>query len=92
MNRKLSTLTVSALVAIAALTGCSSTPSAPAGSADVHNRIKSLTDCTELQKEFDNADAAGKRNRDNGNLDLSKASTAYMETAFARQNELKCFG
>lgn len=97
MNAKVTLNVVAALVAIASLTGCgaSSTPAEPsvsAGKAEVHERIKALTDCTELQKQFDDAEQNGKNMRAQGKSDLSSASTAYMKTALERQQELKCFG
>lgn len=94
MNIKIAAATI--LLSAVALTGCApSTPTqAPQtiGEPKVYESIKAEKNCSKLQKDFDQADANGERNRNNGKPELAKVSTAYMEAIFARQTELKCFG
>jgi hypothetical protein len=59
------------------------------GNAAVYERIAGLTDCAELQAEFDTASA----NNDAAEpgTDEHKATTAYMEAADARMQEVDCY-
>jgi hypothetical protein len=94
MNIK--TVAATILLSTIALTGCgTSTPNTPPttlGKPEVYESIKAETNCDKLQKDFDQADANGERNRQNGKLELAQISTSYMEAILARQTELKCFG
>lgn len=65
---------VACLVLIVTLSGCGSKE----GNPDVYNRIASLTDCSELQREFDIAD--------------SNNQTDYMKAADERMREVGCYG
>lgn len=67
-----------------------SAPAARPGNPDVYARIASLTDCRELQKEFDTAEANGRRDREAGRLEQARASTSYMDAADARMKQVGC--
>lgn len=84
-------LTTIAIAAALTLSACGGTAT-PIGNPEVHTRIAAMTDCDQLQAEFDLSATNGDIARGNGNLELAKATTAYMHTALNRQNELKCFG
>lgn len=77
------------LTALAALTACVSAPAERPGSQAVYDRIDGLTDCTQLQTEFDTASA----NYDRAEAGSSQAlaATAYMKAADARMKEVGCY-
>lgn len=67
------------------------TPAAQPGSAAVYQRIGTLTDCTQLQTEFDIADTNGEAARNRGNIDLAKISTSYMRATDQRMQDVGCY-
>lgn len=76
------------LLLAAATVGCSDPAGEGVGDADVHARIKAMTDCAELQSEFDIAMDNFDRNEPGS--DLAKATVAYAETARKRMEALGC--
>jgi hypothetical protein len=74
------------VVAVAVVVGLAAlgSSSEPEGNPDVYSRISSLTDCAELQREFDTADANRKFSDD------PEIQTSYMEAAHERMQELGC--
>lgn len=65
--------------------------SARPGSPDVYARIAASSDCTALQKEFDQADANGKRDRASGRTEQARWSSGYMDAADARMRQIGCY-
>jgi hypothetical protein len=61
-------------------------------SAAVISRIRSLTDCDELQREFDTAAENHDIQSDRGNLTLMRVSSAYMSVADDRMDTIGCYG
>lgn len=71
------------LTTLAALTACGGTTEAGGdrpGSPAVYDRIAGLTDCAQVQQEFDTAETNG-----------GEAGTAYMKAADERMKELDCY-
>lgn len=60
------------------------------GDISVYTRILGMTDCTELQREFDKADTAAK-GQDSGTAEY-KASIGYRTAAENRMKEVECEG
>lgn len=76
------------------MSSCSAATPAPTprpGSSAVYERIAALTDCPSLQREFDTADANGKRDREAGRAEQAAWATAYMRAADERMKSLKCY-
>jgi hypothetical protein len=61
------------------------------GSPEVYARIESLTDCRELQREFDVADENHGIQSDEGDLTMMRISTSYMKAADERMRALGCY-
>lgn len=85
-------IVVLGIVAIGVVVGIvasrTSTPPARPGSAVVYDRIASLTDCGQLQREFDTAST--NRDRDvSRSSDLAAVDLSYMQAA---QDRLKAVG
>jgi uncharacterized membrane protein len=59
--------------------------------AAVVSRLRSLTDCAELQREFDIAAENHDIQSNQGNLTLMKVSSEYMEIAHDRAESLGCY-
>jgi hypothetical protein len=68
--------------AVILLAGCGSEP----GNPDVYARINAMTDCAELQREFDQADANRSLPTDDD------IPIAYMKAADERMDEIGCYG
>lgn len=79
-------LVIGVMAALAVGIGVLGSRSEPVGNPDVYNRIASLTDCAELQREFDQADA----NR--AISDDPSIQTEYMKAADDRMEEIGCYG
>lgn len=60
------------------------------GSPAVYNRIKSLTDCAALQREFDTAEANHNRDLTRGSS-LAEIDTDYMKAADSRMKAVGCY-
>lgn len=76
------------------LAACSPATATPAnevqyGSDAVYQRIGSMSDCDDLQAEFDQASA--NHDRAEPGSDAARASTGYMEAADARMQEVGCY-
>jgi len=56
------------------------------------SRIKSMTDCSALQGEFDQADRNHSIQAERGNLELMKVTTAYMVAADNQMRRVGCYG
>lgn len=73
--------------------GCTATPAAappsPVGNPAVYERINSLTDCADLQVEFDTAEAAHQR-AEAGSIDADIA-VAYMKAADTQMVKAGCY-
>jgi len=78
-----STVRLAPFVAALALAGCGSDDQS--GSPDVYARIASLTDCSALQQEFDQAEANRSISRD------PSIQTSYMVAADERMREVGCY-
>jgi peptidyl-tRNA hydrolase len=61
------------------------------GNPKVYARIEAMTDCGQLQEQFDIAEANQFRDIDRGRTDLAEASTAYMQAADERMREVGCY-
>lgn len=61
------------------------------GSASVYARINSLTDCNQLQGEFDQAADNHDRESLEGDLEMMKIASSYMAAADARMREVGCY-
>ena len=79
-------LVVGLVLAAGTLSACSASPE-QTGSPAVFQRIASMTDCADLQSEFDTAERNGDAARARSRLDLAKASTSYMRSADDRMRE-----
>lgn len=78
---------IGVVVGIVATRGPGTPPARP-GSAVVYDRIASLTDCGQLQREFDTAST--NRDRDvSRSSDLAAVDLSYMQAA---QDRLKAVG
>lgn len=78
-----------AVLAVCVL-GCAAPGPAPeVGNPEVHARIRALTDCGELQREFDVAMVAVDA-RQPGDA-MRTVSTSYAMTADARMRALGCY-
>lgn len=81
---------VSMLTALLAGCGNTSSTNDRSGDPDVYARIAALTDCDELQREFDtamdNADARPARDP------LGEIAESYGEAADGRMREIGCYG
>lgn len=66
-------------------------PSERPGQQTVYDRIAGLTDCSTLQQEFDLAEAHGKRNHQNGKIDLARISTSYMVAVDEQMQKIGCY-
>ena len=64
-------------------------PSRP-GDPSVYTRIDNATDCGQLRREFNTADANHSRDLARGRADLAEISMSYMEAAQARMGQLGC--
>lgn len=84
-------LALGALIAGAAAGGGSSEPAARPGLQTVYDRIGSMTDCTELQTEFDQASTNHQRDKLRHRLDLMKIDTGYMGAADDRMRAIGCY-
>ena len=60
--------------------------------AAVVSRIRSLTDCAELQREFDIAADNHDIQSAQGDLTMMQVSSEYMEIAYDRAESLGCYG
>lgn len=69
--------------------GPSSITNTGPGNPEVYRRIDALTDCTELQREFDTA-AANNDRYDAGTFG-HETTLAYMEAANRRMEEVGCY-
>ena len=67
------------------------TTAALAPSQAVLARINSLTDCAELQRQFDTAMDNHELQHQLGNLDMMRITTAYAEAADARMRQVGCY-
>lgn len=63
----------------------------PEPQPEVYEKISAMTNCAELQAEFDLAEEHGNRNRENGKLDLAEISTDYMRATDERMQEIGCY-
>jgi hypothetical protein len=61
------------------------------GNAAVYERIAAETDCAELQKEFDTAEANHDRDSGTGKTTAAEIDTSYMEVADARMRAVGCY-
>lgn len=84
--------TSAAVIGLAIAGGCAAgdKPSSAANPI-VFTRIAAMSDCGELQDEFDIADRNGEAARNRGRLDLARASTDYMKAAHNRMEEVGCY-
>ena len=74
-----------AMTIVALALGCSSSGDRP-GNPAVYDRISSMTDCAELQAEFNQADENRALPTDDD------IPITYMESAGARMSEIGCYG
>jgi hypothetical protein len=87
--------TLIALALTFGVTACSApaeeapAPEETVGNPAVYERINGLTDCAELQKEFDTASTHN--DGAEPGTDEYRATTAYMEAADARMQEVGCY-
>ena len=79
----MSTVRLAPFVAVLVLAGCGGDDQS--GSPDVYARISSLTDCSALQQEFDQAEANRSISRD------PSIQTSYMVAADERMREVGCY-
>jgi hypothetical protein len=91
--KKLLVVATFGIVAVAAAqtVAAPATPTAPEGNPAVYTRIAALTDCDQLQGEFNVADATGRRARQRGDLATGRATTGYMKAADNRLKAIGCY-
>ncbi len=77
-----------AVVALAGVLVVSEDP--PPGNPAVYERIGAMTDCVELQAEFDRA--MGNHNRSGIGTEARRWTLAYARTADKRMSKVGCYG
>jgi len=84
-------LAVAAAGIIVAVTSAGDGGKSRPGSPAVYSRIESLTNCSQLQAEFNTAAANyDSRDRQTCRTDLTEIDRTYMEAADKRMRELGC--
>lgn len=80
-------------ITIVGAAGGSGEPEPRPGLQVVYDRISAMTDCDELQAQFDQAAENHDRdsNRRPKRLDLMKMSSSYMDAADARMRQIGCY-